>query len=195
MRAFAMVLAATLAVGCMHARGIGRPLDAADLDGAGWTAVRDVPYVHQQDHDDCGVAAAAMVLGYWKRPAPEAVPVPEGGLHATGVRTLLEDGGLRAFVIEGTFDDLEHELAEGRPVIVGTVEAISRRRARSHYVVVIAIDDARVAMMDPSVGLQQLPRAQFQREWAAADHTAVVGLPPPVSAATTPPSKMASAPR
>jgi ABC-type bacteriocin/lantibiotic exporter with double-glycine peptidase domain len=194
MRAFAIALAAVLAAGCLHARGIGRPLDSSELDDPGWRAVRAVPYVHQHDHDDCGVAAAAMVLGYWKRAAPEAVPVPEGGLHATEVKTLLEDGGLRSFVIEGTFEDLEHELSAGRPVIVGTVEAIDRRHARSHYVVVVALDDARVAMMDPAVGLQQLPRAQFGREWAAAAHTAVVGLPPS-SAATTPPSRTASAPR
>jgi ABC-type bacteriocin/lantibiotic exporter with double-glycine peptidase domain len=194
MRALAIVLAASLAAGCLHARGIGRPIEAAELDAPGWNAVRGVPYVHQQSLDDCGVAAAAMILGYWQRPAPAEMPVPEGGLHATEVRTLLEDGGLRAFVIEGTVDDLEHELSEGRPVIVGTIVPVSRKRAVSHYVVVVAIDDARVAMIDPAVGLQQLPRDRFELEWAAAAHTTVVGLPP-VSAATMPPSSTASAPR
>ena len=173
-----LVLAASLAVGCAHPQGIGKPLDPAELEQPSWVAVHGVPHVQQQSADDCGAAAAAMVLAFWQRPAPADPAVPDGGLRADAVRELLEEGGLRAFVIEGTVDDLRHELDAGRPVIVGTIIPISRRKARSHYVVVIGLEDDRVALMDPSVGLQQLPLETFALEWKAAAHTTVIGLPP-----------------
>jgi predicted double-glycine peptidase len=173
-----LILAVALAAGCAHPRGIGKPLDAAELDQPGWIAVRGVPHVEQQTRDDCGAAVAKMVLAFWKRPVPAETPVPEGGLRATDVRELLEEGGLRSFVIEGSLEDLRHELDAGRPVIVGTIVPVSRRKARSHYVVVIGLEDDRVAMMDPSVGMQQLPLETFALEWEAAKFTTVIGLPP-----------------
>jgi ABC-type bacteriocin/lantibiotic exporter with double-glycine peptidase domain len=173
-----VIAAAMLAVGCAGVRGVGRPLEPSALADPAWTAVRGVPHVQQEDADDCGAAAAAMVLAYWRRPAPGEVAVPDGGLRAEQVRTLLRDGGLRSFVIEGSLDDLRHELAAGRPVIVGTMEPISRRKVRSHYVVVVALSEDKVAMMDPLVGLQELPLHDFELMWKAAKQTTVVGLPP-----------------
>lgn len=173
MRIAALALTALVAA-CAHPRALGRPLDRATLSDPGWVAVDGVPDVRQERADDCGVAAAAMVLAYWRRDAPEEAPVRDGGLRAAEVRGLLRARGLRAYVIEGTVDDLRHELGAGRPVIVGTVTPVSRRRAQSHYVVVIAISDDAVAALDPATGLTELPLDRFTAAWAAAAHTTVV---------------------
>jgi hypothetical protein len=142
--------------------------------------VDGVREVRQRERDDCGVAAVTMVLS---RMAPEASPpaprVPAGGLRAGELRDLLRDEGLRAFVIEGTVADLEHELAAGRPVIVGTITPISRKKAFHHFEVVVAYhrEERRVATIDPAAGWRIHGLDDFVARWGASGHTAVVALP------------------
>lgn len=176
-------LIAILATGCaIRSEGPARPFDPATLAAPGWVSVKTVPLVRQHRLADCGAAAAAMVLGYWRHPVTvealtREMAVPEGGLAARDVRTLLRRRGLHAFVIAGTLDDLGHELAAGRPVIVGTMEPVDRRHVRSHYLVVVAMQPGQIVTLDPSAGWQVVPEQAFLVEWAAADHTAVVAIP------------------
>ena len=178
-----LLLTAALATGCMiRSQGPARPFDPHALSQPGWVAVRDVPLVRQENLEDCGAAAAAMVLAYYRHPASvdtltHEMPVPDGGLAARDVRTLLRRRGLHAFVIEGTVDDLQHELSAGRPVIVGTVDPVDRHRVRSHYQVVVALRGDQVVTLDPAAGWEVTPAHAFQIEWQAAEHTAIVALP------------------
>lgn len=182
----ALVAAAlAVALGACAPRYVGpaRDFDPVELSADGWIRARGVPEVRQESLEDCGAAAAAMVLGFWREPVSVAelraeMPVPRGGLAARDVRTLLRRRGLRAYVIEGRLDDLAHELAAGRPVIVGTIKPHDQKKVRSHYEVVVAYHprERRVVTLDPADGWQVSPVDGFLVEWAAAEHTAIVAL-------------------
>jgi len=184
-RLVTLALALALGAGCVpRYAGLARAFDPAELAGDGWVRARGVPQVRQQGLDDCGPAAVTMVLGFWQLPANldqvrKQLPIPDGGLRAVDVRTLLRRRGLRAFVIEGTIADLEHELAAGRPVIVGTTKAVDRRRVRSHYEVVVAYHpgERRIVTLDPAAGWQVSPLDGFLLEWGASERTTIVALP------------------
>ncbi len=176
----AAVIAVAIGAGCVRYNGPARDFDPVELRGAGWVRVDGVPEVRQDDVDDCGPAAAAMVLRYWRRtPRLAGVEIPEGGMRAADLRGVLRDHDLRAFVIEGTFADLEHELAAGRPVIVGTMKAVSRKKVRSHYEVVVAYHpgEQRVVTLDPAAGWRVTPLDGFLIEWGATEYTTIVALP------------------
>lgn len=177
----AAVLAAAIGAGCVQRyTGPARDFDPALLRDDGWVRVDGVPEVRQDDVDDCGPAALAMVLGYWQRtPRLGDLEIPKGGMHAADLRTVLRDHGLRAFVIEGSIADLEHELAAGRPVIVGTMKAVSRKKVRSHYEVVVAYHpvEKRVVTLDPAAGWRVTPLDGFLIEWGASENTAIVAVP------------------
>jgi predicted double-glycine peptidase len=174
---------ALVAVACAGYTGGAKPITPRDLEQPGWVRAPDVPVVRQRALTDCGVAAAAMVLGRWQgvnegTTFARAQVVPPSTLSAVDVRDLVRGEGLRAFVIEGSYDDLAHELGEGRPVIVGTVKPRTDGRAYRHYEVVVAVHaDGRVATIDPSLGWRAYTRADFEAEWRAAHHTTIVVLP------------------
>jgi hypothetical protein len=180
----ALVLVAALASACAGGyQGPARSVSPAVVEQPGWLRAERVGFVAQRGEEDCGLAAAAMIVahhggghGDLLRRAP-----PPGGLSALRVRTLLRQHGLRAFVIAGELADLEHELAAGRPVVVGTVKRVDRRRGRPHYEVVVALDPVRrqVVTLDPAVGWRQSSYAGFLSEWGPARRTAIVALPPP----------------
>jgi ABC-type bacteriocin/lantibiotic exporter with double-glycine peptidase domain len=187
LRAAAVLAVAALTCACMpRVRTPARDFDPAVLQHEdGWVRVHGVPEVRQHDVSDCGAAVAAMVLGFYRHRVTVAdlareIPIPSAGLAARDVRILLKKRGLRAYVIEGTLADLEHELAAGRPVIVGTTKAIDRRHVLTHYEVVVAYHPSKreVVTLDPAEGWRVSPLKGFELEWAASEHTAIVALPP-----------------
>jgi hypothetical protein len=181
-RGLALVIAAAIGAGCgVSYTGPARSFDPIELRDDGWIRVAHVPAVRQDGTDDCGPAAVEMVLGFWRiAPRLAHVDVPDGGLRARDLRAVLRDHGLRAYVIAGTLDDLAHELAAGRPVIVGTMKAVSRRKVRSHYEVVVAYHpaDRRVVTLDPAAGWRVTPLDGFLIEWGATEFTTIVSVPP-----------------
>jgi ABC-type bacteriocin/lantibiotic exporter with double-glycine peptidase domain len=186
-RAATVLAVAALTCACMpRVHTPARDFDPAVLQkDDGWVRVHGVPKIRQHDVSDCGAAVAAMVLGFYSFPVTVAdlareIPIPQKGLAARDVRILLKKRGLRAYVIEGTVADLEHELAAGRPVIVGTTKAIDRRHILTHYEVVVAYHPSKreVVTLDPAEGWRVSPLKGFELEWAASEHTAIVALPP-----------------
>jgi ABC-type bacteriocin/lantibiotic exporter with double-glycine peptidase domain len=179
-RTGALAVALIVAAGC--APSLGRPFAPSRFEReGGWTAVRGVPLVLQRRQLDCGAAAAAMVLGYWRLPATAdelraASKIPEDrGLPAGWLRDELRVRGLESYLIEGTFEDLAHELAAGRPVLVGIV-----RERIAHYQVVIGLDKEhrRVVVVDPVAGWLEVPRETFEAGWVHAKRLALVAFPP-----------------
>jgi ABC-type bacteriocin/lantibiotic exporter with double-glycine peptidase domain len=189
-RAAAVLAVAALTCACPRVQTPARDFDPAAMQqDDGWVRVPGVPVVRQRDVKDCGAAVAAMVLGFHRHRVTldelaREIPIPKQGLAARDVRILLKKRGLRAYVIEGTLADLEHELAAGRPVIVGTTKAISRRRVLTHYEVVVAYhpEKREVVTLDPAEGWRVSPLDGFELEWAASEHTAIVALPPATAA-------------
>jgi len=181
-----LLLMCAAGAGCYtgSARGVaGLP----DLERSpGWVVVRGVPFVHQQSDADCGAAAMAMALSYWGQPVTlEAVvaarPPHDGGIAAGELRDLARARGLQAFLVPGTFVDLDTQLRRGRPVVVGLAKPITGNRALQHYEVVIGLNrtERRVLTWDPAQGLRENSVEGFAREWIPAHQLALILFPRP----------------
>lgn len=171
-------------------RGPGDATTAAELHRCcGATAVAGVPFVAQVGREECGSAALAMIFGYWRIEASEAdvraacPAAPAVGTTATTLRDHSRARGLPAWLICGEVADLEHELARGRPVLVGLLQAWSDA-TWSHYAVVVGVSRANdcVITLDPARGWQKYALAGFLDEWEPAGRLAMVFLRPSTSA-------------
>jgi hypothetical protein len=188
-----LLLMCAAGAGCYtgSARGVA---SLPDLERApGWVLVRGVPFVHQQSDADCGAAAMAMALSYWGQPVTleamvAARPPHDGGIAAGELRDLARARGLQAFLVPGTFVDLDSQLRRGRPVVVGLAKPITGNRALQHYEVVIGFNRAerRVLTWDPAQGLRENSVEGFAREWIPAHQLALILFPRPAESQQTP---------
>jgi hypothetical protein len=80
----------------------------------------------------------------------------------------------------GAFSDLQHEVALGRPVIVGVHKPLSSGEALAHYEIFIGYHPTKrqVLTLDPAHGLRQNALEGFLSEWKQAGHVTLVVIPP-----------------
>lgn len=169
------------AAGCGYA-GSSVPFEEAELDRTpGWVAVRGVPVVRQAAAEDCGAAALGMVSRYWGVPlgsddiAASGLIVAGRGSSARDLRDLARKNGLHSFLFHGQWEDLENEIAAGRPVIVGLVK-FTGSGAATHYEVVVAVHPERklVVTHNPAQGPRQNSFGGFRQEWDPAGYLTLV---------------------
>ncbi len=176
-----------LLAGCT-ATYLGSATSAAPAElrtDCGLTAVEGVPFVAQIGREDCGSAALAMIFAYWRIPVGReevrvACPPTEGvGVRAVALRDLARAHELSAWIIRGEFADLEHELAHGRPLVVGLKQRWSDAEW-THYAVVVGVSRAndRVVTLDPARGWQNYTFGGFLDEWEPAGRLSMVFLRP-----------------
>jgi ABC-type bacteriocin/lantibiotic exporter with double-glycine peptidase domain len=180
---FLLVLVGSLGlVGCrLSYTGGAKPVSRAQLDGA-WLRAAPTPVVRQTAPADCGLAALAMVAGAWGRDWPvrelaRQAPPSKSGVKLGALRDLARKRGLEAYAIAGKHADLERELGEGRPVLLGLLLPFERDRALRHYEVAIAIDprDGTVVTLDPATGkLLRRSKQVLEREWKPAGYATLV---------------------
>ncbi|HMF41433.1 MAG TPA: cysteine peptidase family C39 domain-containing protein [Polyangia bacterium] len=147
----------------------------------GWLFVDGVPFVAQRSERDCGAAALAMVLRYWRVDADvdglvAAVPAArDRGLKAGELRELARARGLDAFVIKGEPDHLLQEIRARRPIIVGLAQRAGRETI-GHYEVVIGFNHARLQILtlDPAAGWRVSSYQDFAAEWAGAQQLTLI---------------------
>jgi ABC-type bacteriocin/lantibiotic exporter with double-glycine peptidase domain len=176
-----LLVSLAAALGCSSYAGSARDFAPARLrQEPGWIAVRAVPVERQREEEDCGAAALAMLLSYWTGEPPAGIaarlrPAPKGGHTAGHLRDEVRGRGLAAYLIQGTMADLERELRDGRPVLVGLVKP-QRKGVLTHYELVVALHVARglVVTLDPAAGWRENDRDGFAAEWSAAHHLALV---------------------
>jgi ABC-type bacteriocin/lantibiotic exporter with double-glycine peptidase domain len=169
---------------------------AAALSGLSQTAAApaiwiDVPFT-AQTKDGCGSASLAMVMQYWEHQAgqptaPDADPLkiqaalfsPSAkGIYASSMQRYLRDAGYRVFAFDGTWDDLRHHLALGRPLIVSL--KASGPHGPLHYVVVVGLDSERgyVYVNDPAQQkMLRISRQGFESEWSYTRHWTLLAVP------------------
>jgi ABC-type bacteriocin/lantibiotic exporter with double-glycine peptidase domain len=153
----------------------------------------DVPFV-PQPLEGCGAAVISMVLQYWSKQDPripnEKADVAHihaalysrksGGILASSMVDYFERNGYRTFAIRGEWDDLEHHIKLGRPLVVALAP---RGLGRSlHYAVVSGTDSSRryVFLNDPARGkLMRISRETFTAEWKGAGNWMLLALPWP----------------
>ena len=155
----------------------------------GWVRLEHVKLVRQKGIKDCGSAALSTVLEYHEPGGPAALEraaidtalreEPGKGLSAGQLRDYARAHGFDAFVIQGAFDDLTHEVQAGRPVIVGVHKPLSSGEALAHYEVFVGYHAERreVLTLDPARGLRQFPIDGFMQEWQSAGLVALVIMP------------------
>jgi len=153
----------------------------------GWSLVH-VPYIPQQEEEDCGAAALAMATAYWKAPlAREEIvrqkPPQDGGIRAGDLRDLARQRGFEAFLVQGTFHDFDKQLALGRPLIVGTGKPILGGKVSLHYEVIVGFNRTtqHVLSWDPALGLREYSPEAFAREWAPSDRLTLILFKPGVT--------------
>ena len=176
------VVAALLLSGCVSWPGTARP---ASLDvlrqEEGWLLVESVPFVKQASAQGCGAACLAMVLRLWENEVTaeslemECTVPGEKGIRAAALRDAARRRGLSAFLFQGKVEDLSHELARGRPVVVGLVRP-SRGGAVMHFEVVVGLhrERGRIAVLDPAAGLLSDSLSGFEGHWRAAKGVTLV---------------------
>ena len=163
----------------------------AEAQGALWI---DVPFVHQPS-EGCGAASISMVMLYWVRQrgvAPgaesdvdaiqrELYSPRDHGIAADRVGAYFREHGFQALALNGSWSDLEEQLAKGRPLIV----ALRPRGQRElHYVVIAGVDAERgmVTLNDPAERkLLTRERAGFEREWSATHNWTLLAVPQPAA--------------
>jgi predicted double-glycine peptidase len=150
----------------------------------------DVPFV-AQPRDGCGAASLAMVMQYWAgKQAKTASPdgdvariqhdlysPREHGIPAAAMVEYLQKHGFQAFSFAGKWNDLEEQIAKGRPLIVALRP---RGQTELHYVVVDGVDTAGglVTMNDPAERkLLNEERARFEKEWSATHNWTLLAVP------------------
>ena len=157
---------------------------AAVAEADGWEKVEGVPVVRQTEREDCGAAALAMVLGYWGLPVTRdqinaADPRPtEQGIKAAALRDFARHLGLQAFLVKGELVDLDRELHQQHPILVGLMKRTTNR-TYAHYEVVVGISRSqqRILTLDPAHGVRVNSRDGFLAEWNAAGQLSLMVFP------------------
>lgn len=172
------------------------------LGGSIWAAVEapaastpaiwiDVPFV-QQTTDGCGSASLSMVMRYWDRKEGRAVATDAEAAHiqaalfspaakgifASNMRDYLDRSGYQAFAFRGEWADFDHQLALGRPMIVGL--QASGAHGPLHYVVVVGVDPARdfLFINDPAQQkMLRISRDGFEQEWRGTSNWTLLAVP------------------
>ena len=161
--------------------GGARAVSPSDI-GSDWYKAAETPVIRQHQETDCGLAALAMVAGTWGRHWSVAdlnhqLPPNDRGVRLGALRDLARSRGLEAYAIQGTARDLEHELSQGRPVVLGLLLPYDRGHNASHYEVAVAIHprDGTVITIDPASGQWRRRSKQvLDLEWKSAGFAALV---------------------
>lgn len=150
----------------------------------------DVPFV-PQPREGCGAASLSMVMQYWAgkqglatQPASDVAQIQsrlfskrEHGIPAEHMSVYMREHGFQAFAFPGKWNDLQEQIAKGRPLIVALKP---EGQSELHYVVIDGIDTARgfVTMNDPAVRkLLNEERALFEKEWSATHNWTLLAVP------------------
>ncbi|MBZ5700080.1 MAG: C39 family peptidase [Acidobacteriia bacterium] len=168
-------------------------LISAGLAGAAETPAIwiDVPFV-TQTRDGCGPAVISMVMQYWaKQIGPSASsnmdPVKIQALltspgkeriTASAMEEYFQRAGYRTFAFRGEWNDLQHHLSQGRPLIVSL--KASGSHGPLHYAVVVGADSVRgyVFLNDPAATkMLRISREGFESEWSLASNWMLLAVP------------------
>jgi ABC-type bacteriocin/lantibiotic exporter with double-glycine peptidase domain len=179
--ALVVLLGASACVSYSSYVGTAQPFAPEQLDrDPGWLAVRNVPVVRQQSRIDCGAAAIAMIVSFWTtQPSSQLLtalrPVRPPGLEAGRLRDFARHHHLQSYLVSGSVDDLERELAAGRPVLVGLYKP-QRKGSVTHYEVVVGLHRQKgiVVTLDPAAGWRQNYLINFIEEWKPAGYLTLV---------------------
>jgi ABC-type bacteriocin/lantibiotic exporter with double-glycine peptidase domain len=125
-----------------------------------------------------------MVLRYWGLQSSieeitSAFQVEKGhGMKAGQLRDYVRAKGLRGYLFQGNFVDLQRELERKRPVIVGVSKKYGPKLL-GHYEVVVGINRQmqKIVTIDPGTGWSEDSFQGFLAEWLPAQQLTLVVSP------------------
>jgi ATP-binding cassette subfamily B protein len=125
----------------------------------GLGAPKKLPFVQQMEWTDCGAACLAMILAYHGREVPLARVRDELGLARDGVtaRNILEAGTRLGLIGRGVKVDIEKLPLLARGSIL--------HWEFNHFVVFDRVTKDVVRILDPAVGVRDVPVAQFKESF------------------------------
>lgn len=147
----------------------------------------EIPFIQQQKNG-CGAASVAMVMRYWNQhsASPSSIPSPLEvyqrlyrpelkGIQLAGMKRFLEQQGYQAYSLRGQWDDLEQNLAKGRPVIVALKPGSGKP---VHFAVLSGATDGAVILNDPTKRKPaRMARGKFDAQWSRAERWMLVAAP------------------
>jgi ATP-binding cassette, subfamily B, bacterial len=118
-----------------------------------------IPFVQQMEWTDCGAACLAMILGYHGRNVPLARVRDELGLARDGVtaRNILEAGTRLGLIGRGVKVDIDKLPLLSRGSVL--------HWEFNHFVVFDRIGKGVVRILDPAVGIRDVPLEQFAQSF------------------------------
>lgn len=162
------------------------------------TELAAVPFYPQEEYQ-CGPAALATVLAFaGVATTPEAllpevyVPARRGSLQADLIGATRRHGRV-PWLLDGSPQELDAQLGEGRPVLV-LQNFGSRSRPLWHYAVVVGREaDGAYLLRSGVTQRQRLPARRFLATWSRGDTWALVLLQPGEVPANATPRRYADA--
>lgn len=125
----------------------------------GWFGAKRRPFVPQEDENDCGAAALAMVALFHKAPISVARLRYLANVGARGASMLSVTAAAEAigFDWRAVTTDYTHLADMPLPAIV--------HWKGCHYLVLYEAVETGVLLGDPAIGLVRLPRPEFEKDW------------------------------
>lgn len=153
----------------------------------------NVPFVRQQTNG-CGAAVISMVMQYWLKSEGASIPAAANarqiqlalynskarGIYASDMERYFRRNGFRVFAFRGAMEDLRHNLAKGRPLIVCLQD--SGKSGPLHYVVVVGLDwkERVVLLNDPAQRkLLKMDLSNFEKRWRPMHNWTLLVVPRP----------------
>lgn len=178
----ALLLVVALVAACRASYTGGAQPITPNQVGSQWHRAKATPVVKQHDRRDCGLAALAMVAGAWGRSwtvheLAQEVKMSDRGVRLGALRDLARARGLEAYALRGKLGDLERELAQGRPVVLGLILPFNDKYNLAHYEVAVAVNprDGSVVTLDPATGgYMRRTKPVLEEEWKRAGYATLV---------------------
>jgi predicted double-glycine peptidase len=169
--------------------------------GEAATLITAVPPYCQDDRFSCGATCVIAVAEYWEVDTSFAVTNcarlrTAENLSAQDLQELAASLGLKSFVYQGSWEDVQRNLQGGRPLItlipkpsyyagprvsINNVPVTSMLRWFSsripHWVIVIGHSKHGVILQDPAFGRRVVGRRTFEAWWKQKSYTCVMLTP------------------
>jgi len=140
--------------------------------------IENVPFF-PDDTDQCGPSTLASVLSFWDRPTPPDVLRSEiylpniKGTLPMDLLPAVESRGLKATVTNGTLEDLQRHVREGRPVLAYFDLGLAMV-TRGHYVVVTGFDGEGIHAHSGKKPDSRISYRKLERIWGRTDRWMLV---------------------
>ncbi|MBQ3691815.1 MAG: peptidase domain-containing ABC transporter [Clostridia bacterium] len=128
------------------------------------------PHIQQHDEKDCGAACLSMITEFYGAKYPisklrELIKVDSQGANIYGLVTGGKKLGLSAEALEGEYNELSNEIAEGK-ITLPFIARIINQYGYEHYIVVYDFGKSFLTVGDPAQSkIRKMNIEAFKSQW------------------------------